>query len=133
MSIKDYFLPQIINPSPLLSLDIWEDRQRAAQSQCSQAQLAQNLAQNQYTQAQIQAQQYNPEPNIHVKAMSLLKLRLAGLDSKFHMTSDEFLTCHVSAGIVYIFFVIGGKAGHLEEETALFPSDKLITQFRLIR
>lgn len=100
----------------------------------SAMQAQQNLQNDQWAQAQAENQAWlRSEPSIHAKAEHLLRLRLAGLDSKFHISPEEFLACHVANGVVYIFFVISGKAGNTQEEIALFPSDKLITQFRLIR
>lgn len=90
----------------------------------------QQLAQAQQC-MQNSAEEYKPSP--HAKAITLLKMRLAGVGGNFDIAKDEFLVCHVAKDTVYTFFVINGKGGVLEEETALFPSDKLITQLRLIR
>lgn len=128
MAIKDYFGGIGVGvATPFQSpSDLYNHAQQAQQAQqaISWAQ-AQGLTQQALTDLN--------GPSIHTKATQLLKLRLAGLDSRFHISLDEFLACHVANGTVYIFFVIDGKAGHIEEETALFPSDKLVTQFRLIR
>lgn len=128
MSLRDLFPTGILPSPPSLPpsqvIAAW-DAQQAQQAQAFGWAQSQGLTQ--------QAQAELNGPSIHAKATHLLKLRLAGLDSQFHIAPDEFLTCHVSNSTVYIFFVINDKAGHIEEDTALFPSDKLITQFRLIR
>jgi hypothetical protein len=74
----------------------------------------------------------SPQNNLHAKALMMLKMRLSGLDSKFELNKDDMLICHVTSGMVYCFFVLNGKAGVLQEEASLFPSDKLVTQFHLI-
>jgi hypothetical protein len=73
------------------------------------------------------------EPSIHLKALRLLKARLTGLENNYNLTPDETILTHVYQDKVYVFFVIGGKAGHFEDEAAIFPSDGLITKFRVIR
>lgn len=44
----------------------------------------------------------------------------------------EFLNCHVSKGKAFVFVVKGGNSTTLEDDPALFPSDTLITQLRLL-
>jgi hypothetical protein len=81
-------------------------------------------------------QNYNPNPtppSVHATALSMLKMRLGGVDNTFQLNPDEMLLCHVADDTVYIFFVLKGKGGYLQDEVSLFPSDKLVTQFRLIR
>ena len=124
------------------------DEMLARQAQEALAQEAQLLSQQIYARQQdmrqanysggLDAQGYQlpiPPPTLtpHAKALHLLKLRLAGLDSKFNMGPEDFLCCHVHSTTVYVFFLFDGKSGVTQEESALFPSDKLITQLRMIR
>ena len=71
--------------------------------------------------------------NVHEHARSMLFSRLNGLaGSTFAIRTNDFIWPHVTGDKVYVFFVCDNKAGHLEDQSALFPSDKLITQIRLL-
>lgn len=116
-----YKYMQQVRNSPILQQDVVN-----AQQQYSQLQ-AMNQAQAAAGMANIST------PPLDYIALDLLKRRMAGLTSQFTLKQDEFLTCYVSKDTVYVFFVLNGKAGHFIEEVTLFPSDKILTQIRMIR
>lgn len=68
----------------------------------------------------------------HENAKSMLFSRLHGFNYGFVMKQDDFLLPHVSPAKVYVFFIHGDRVGHLEDDIAIFPSDQLITQIRLL-
>lgn len=105
--------------------------------------ISQQLLQNQYAAAANQlsaAQNFDPgysyitpgQTNIHQQARSMLFSRLNGLSTGFVMRQTDFILTHVHKDKVYIFFITEDKAGHLEDDKNLYPSDKLITQIRLL-
>ena len=106
--------------------------QQAITNAAQQARNPSNYLQAGVGQALQQAQQ-NMGPSIHVKALQLLKARLAGLDNSYTIAPDEIILTHVYQDKVFVFFVLKGKAGYLEDEASLFPSDGLITKLRVIR
>lgn len=101
----------------------------------NQAAQAQSMAPFTYSdlKAMQQAAVNNTVPSLDHIALDLLKRRMAGVTGTFRLNRDEFLTCYVSSGTVYVFFVLNGKAGHFVEEVTIFPSDKMLTQIRMIR
>ena len=108
--------------------------QMQANAQYNQNQLsAQNVNQNLLNQnnAYEQAQK---NINQHYRAQKLLIERLIGLSDERHeiFTKDNFITCYVKKGTVYTFFVLSERAGVVEEDVNIFPSDKLISQLRMV-
>jgi hypothetical protein len=86
-----------------------------------------------------QAQQCKPDVNpriqinlLNQRAYELLALRLGGVKRTFKLGAEDFLVCHCTIDTVFIFFVFNGKSGCTQEQTDIFPSDKLITQLKLI-
>ena len=77
-------------------------------------------------------------PDLNATALSLFKRRMAGVrGDQFKMPLGDFLYCHVFNEKVYVFFLFtkGGpeaKEGVVSEQVDFFPSDQLITQFRMI-
>lgn len=66
------------------------------------------------------------------RALSLLTMRLGGVKNALRLGTDDFLVCHTTLDTVYVFFVLNGREGNTKEEIDIFPSDKLLTQLRLI-
>ena len=69
---------------------------------------------------------------LNERALQLLTLRLNGVKCMLKLGPDDFLICHCTTDVVYTFFVFKGKSGNVEEDINIFPSDKLLTQLRLI-
>lgn len=85
-----------------------------------------------YMQTQIQANPPRQVP-LHEHARDMLLKRLYGVTGlAFKLGTNDFLWTHVTADKVFIFFVCHERAGHIEDDAMLFPSDRLITQLRLI-
>lgn len=115
-NIMDYeTIKNIMNMPP--------DMFRSAQNQ--QQNVAQQLA-------AVQAQQHAVRVDPHKSAYSLLMSRLHGVAGAFVMSTNDYLFTHVHTDKVFVFFVHNDRAGHLEDDINLFPSDKLITQVRLL-
>ena len=72
------------------------------------------------------------ETSPHDEAQSLLMLRLQWGQKNFKLTPESMLKAHVTRDKVFVFWVVGGAAGHFEDEIALFPSDQLVAQIRLL-
>ena len=70
--------------------------------------------------------------SFHDRAKGLLMSRLHGVRGRVPLMADDFLHCHVSNDTVYVFFLIGGREGILQENVDVFPSDTLITQIRMV-
>ena len=70
--------------------------------------------------------------SFHDRAKGLLMSRLHGMRGMAPMVADDFLHCHVSNDTVYVFFLIGGREGIIQENIDVFPSDTLITQIRMV-
>jgi hypothetical protein len=45
----------------------------------------------------------------------------------------DFLECHMAASKALVFAVVNGEPVTLEDDPALFPSDTLVTQIRLLQ
>jgi hypothetical protein len=118
--------------SPVEDIDnMWQRLQSGGYLQAAQAQQA--LECGNYLQQSAISQPANlAEPNVHVKALRLLKARLVGLNNSYRIDNDEIILTHVYQDKVFIFFVLRGRAGYLEDELALFPSDGLVTKLRMI-
>lgn len=94
-------------------------------SQMSQQNMARQLA-------AAQAQQHAVRVDLHKNAYSMLMSRLHGVAGSFIMGANDYLFTHVHTDRVFVFFVHNDRAGHLEDDINIFPSDKLITQVRLL-
>lgn len=102
--------------------------------------LAQQIAQNALAMQAIQSAIAMPPNQLtdnikettNKRAERLLLDRLRGVKGDFKYTSTDFLFSHVHTDRVFVFFVHDGRGGHLEDDLSLYPSDKLITQLRLI-
>lgn len=99
----------------------------------------------QHAQAQAQVQQgaqtaQQGPPNrtpptldmLAVRAREMFLKRMGGLKAEMRVAANDFLQCHVDANKVYLFYCFGGRHGAVMEDIDMFPSDQLITQFRLV-
>jgi hypothetical protein len=127
---RNHDMEGLLKSSEQQAIDYAEYMRSAQANQAAQAQASHHMDAQGY---QYPQPHKPPEPNIHVRALRLLKARLAGLDSTYNIASDEVILTHVHQDKVYVFFVLKGRAGHFEDEAALFPSDGLITKIRIIR
>jgi hypothetical protein len=66
------------------------------------------------------------------RARELFLKRMGGIRAEMRLASDDFLQCHVYNEQVYVFYCFGGRHGVTLEPIDMFPSDQLITQFRLV-
>ena len=76
--------------------------------------------------------QPNPLPNYHECAREMFIKRMGGVRNMFLVAPKDFLMCHVHDDQVFVFYLFGGKAGVVNEPIDMFPSDTLITQFKMI-
>jgi hypothetical protein len=125
------------NYSSMLGIS-YDELTPARQAQMAQlAQQAQQAQMNSILGQQTQGWRPDVDQRIQVnllnqRAYELLTLRLGGVKRTFKLAADDFLVCHCTTETVYVFFVFNGKSGHTEEQTDIFPSDKLVTQLKLI-
>jgi hypothetical protein len=66
------------------------------------------------------------------RAREIFLKRMGGLRSEMVVSKDDFLQCHVYNEQVYVFYCFDGRHGVTLEGIDMFPSDTLITQFRLV-
>jgi hypothetical protein len=66
------------------------------------------------------------------RARELFLKRMGGIRSELRVAEGDFLQCHVYGEVVHVFYCFAGKPGVTQEQIDLFPSDTLITQFRII-
>ena len=66
------------------------------------------------------------------RARELFLKRMGGIRAELRVAEGDFLQCHVHGEVVHIFYCFAGKPGVTQEQIDLFPSDTLITQFRII-
>jgi hypothetical protein len=66
------------------------------------------------------------------RAREMFLKRVGGLRSELRLAENDFLQCHIYGEVVHLFYCFSGKAGVTQENIDMFPSDQLITQFRLI-
>jgi hypothetical protein len=101
----------------------------------------QAMAQQAILGQQHNAQLYQKAPNSpqaapvsspSVRARKLFIDRMGGVRNEFQVARDDFIWVHVYADMAYVFFCFAGKEGVTKEQLDIFPSDQLITQFRMI-
>ena len=73
-----------------------------------------------------------PPPQLGARAREIFLKRMGGIRAEMKVAPEDFLQCHVFNDQVYVFYCFGGRSGVTNEGIDLFPSDQLITQFRLV-
>ena len=71
-------------------------------------------------------------PNLASRAREIFLKRMGGIRAEMKVAPEDFLQCHVYNDQVHVFYCFGGRPGVTQESIDLFPSDQLITQFRLV-
>jgi hypothetical protein len=97
----------------------------------SQAQTQAHLAQQAQAIPSRQWQEPMP-PTLAQRARELFLKRMGGIRAEMKVNKDDFVQCHIYGEVVHLFFCFGGKTGVVQEQIDIFPSDQLITQFRMI-
>ena len=105
-----------------------------------QAQLAQNAQSDHWSMANLASArqavnsgaQANTTPSLGNRAKELFLKRMGGIRAELRIAEGDFLQCHVYGEMVHIFYCFAGKPGVTQEHIDMFPSDTLITQFRMI-
>ena len=72
------------------------------------------------------------EPTLANRARELFLKRMGGIRAEMRIAQGDYVNCHVLGDTVFLFYVFGGREGCVKEQIDLFPSDQLITQFRLV-
>jgi hypothetical protein len=72
------------------------------------------------------------KPALPERARELFLKRMGGIRSEMRVHRDDFVQCHIYGEVVHLFYCFGGKTGVAHEQMDIFPSDQLITQFRMI-
>ncbi len=70
--------------------------------------------------------------NLAARAREMFLKRMGGIRAEMKVAPEDFLQCHIFNDQVYVFYCFGGRNGVTMEGIDLFPSDQLITQFRLV-
>jgi hypothetical protein len=88
---------------------------------------------NRFVHSIAASQQAGSQPNTpKPEATMLLRIRLGGFSGALNIKKEDFLHAHVLDDAVIVFYIFGGQEGHLRDDVALFPSDTLITQIRMV-
>lgn len=66
------------------------------------------------------------------RAREMFLKRMGGIRAELKIAESDFLQCHVDGDIVYLFYCFSGRDGCVKENIDMFPSDQLITQFRMV-
>jgi hypothetical protein len=81
----------------------------------------------------------SPPPNrpatgiaLCARAREMFLKRMGGIRAEMTIAAEDFLSCHIYGETVYLFYCFAGRDGCVKEPIDLFPSDQLITQFRMI-
>jgi hypothetical protein len=97
-------------------------------------------AQDQQTLAMLPGEVYKFPPlptrppglSLPDRARELFLKRMGSIRAEMKVAVGDLLACHVYGETVYVFFCFSGREGVVKENIDLFPSDQLITQFRMI-
>ena len=73
-----------------------------------------------------------PVPDLAARAREMFLKRMGGIRAEMKLAAGDYLNCHVYGEMVFVFYVFSGREGCAKEHIDLFPSDQLITQFRLV-
>jgi hypothetical protein len=126
--------------------DIWRsvNRDEAQAEMARQLALAQMQAQTNNHMAAAQQAQF-PSPSLSPsppppatssqmanRAREMFLKRMGGIRAEMKVAAEDYLACHIYGDQVYVFYCFGGRHGVTLESIDLFPSDQLITQFRLV-
>jgi hypothetical protein len=101
-------------------------------AQINQDELKRQLYHNAQQAQQAVASPSQITPSLSNRARELFLKRLGGIRAEYKVKLGDFVQCHVHADQVFVFFCFAGKEGVVKEQLDLFPSDMLITQFRMI-
>ena len=71
-------------------------------------------------------------PSLAARAREMFLKRMGGIRAEMKVQPTDFLQCHVTQDMVFVFFCFSGKEGVVKEPIDMFPSDPLIAQFRMI-
>lgn len=123
----------------LVGTDAWAHINKSEVEQ----ELMRQMAQAQMNQA-AQAQPYAPLPlssppnrpstgaTLAIRAREMFLKRMGGIRAELRIAPEDFLHCHIYGETVYVFYCFAGRDGCAKEGIDLFPSDQLITQFRMV-
>jgi hypothetical protein len=129
--------------------DMWAHVNSSEAEQELMRQVAQMQAAQAMSNANAQAQQGTwlptlpPQPPVagqlqanaktmSVRAREMFLKRMGGLRAELQIAAEDYLHCHVYGEKVYLFYCFAGRDGCVKEGIDLFPSDTLITQFRMV-
>jgi hypothetical protein len=146
--IKDLISGPIV-PFDKIPYDMWEAINK--QDAMSQAQIDQSMDASRYlAQVGAQAQNFPPnvspigqypttlanapnnQPTLATRAREMFLKRMGGIRAELRIADGDFLQCHIYGEMVHLFYCFGGRSGVTQESIDLFPSDTLITQFRMV-
>jgi hypothetical protein len=118
----------------VLDAQVWLTNAQRAQAQAN-AQQVHKFAPNALSQQALSQQAVSGTtamPSLAARARELFLKRMGGIRAELRVADDDFLQCHIYGEVVYLFYCFGGRAGVTQESIDLFPSDQLITQFRMV-
>lgn len=124
MALNDPFMLGALGIAP----DMWK---QINVTEMVQADLIRSAQQAQ----QVTTQQLplnTPTTTLSERARELFLKRLGGIRGEYKVKLGDFIATHIHAETVYVFFCFTGREGVVKESIDLFPSDQLITQFRMI-
>jgi hypothetical protein len=69
---------------------------------------------------------------LSARAREMFLKRMGGLRQEMTIAAEDYLHCHIFGDKVFLFYCFAGRDGCVKEDIDLFPSDQLITQFRMV-
>jgi hypothetical protein len=73
-----------------------------------------------------------PGSTLPERAREMFLKRMGGIRAELRVADGDFLQCHIYGEVVHLFYCFAGRSGVTQESIDLFPSDTLITQFRMV-
>jgi hypothetical protein len=118
--------------------DMWSNiiKSQAEQDitrQMAQAQMNANVQQAQHFPAPVTPpNRPSTGATLSQRAREMFLKRMGGLRAEMTIAAEDYLHCHIFGDKVYLFYCFAGRDGCVKEDIDLFPSDQLITQFRMV-
>jgi hypothetical protein len=134
------FLGSLVNtPSDMWTHVNKSDVEQEMMRQLAQAQMNAALGQPAlpippFTPLPVSAPPNKPATGIALcaRAREMFLKRMGGIRAEMTIAAEDFLSCHIYGETVYLFYCFAGRDGCVKEPIDLFPSDQLITQFRMV-
>ena len=134
VDLHDYNTDGVYPPNAIYPPNAWEHTNAQAAQEMQLAMQANQSPVNYPSLANVpyQGTRTSPTTDLTGRAREMFLKRVGGVRGELKLAPGDFLQCHIYGEVVHVFYCFSGKPGVAQEGIDLFPSDQLITQFRLI-